>query len=122
MENIELKLVDKRECARGYSVGLFHSSKEAIENAFTVVLFLDNVPYWGYEKLNEYDARNALEDLEILPGPRGDSSWKAVLARCMLKPPINNPPKEFPKVMTTKRTSGVGTWEWLNNLHNLKII
>ncbi len=111
------KCVDRRHCARGYSLAMFTSRAQ---QTCSVVLYLDGVPYWTYQNLSALDASNAMDDLEITPGPRGDSSWRAVLARCLsgvVQPEVI----DMPMVVSSEHAFTVGTWEWVKSLSSLRM-
>lgn len=85
MANSSWMCVDYRECPRGFSIGLFYSLTKSDSQPYAIALYLDRSPYWVYQNLNRQDALTAMEDLEFLEGPRGESSWRAVLSRMEVK-------------------------------------
>lgn len=109
-----LRFLEVRDCPRGYSIGLFVDYSKTVRQAYKVYLFLDSVPYWLYQNLCEYDAMQAMDDLELAPGPRGDSSWKAVLDRVMLN--SQSEPYQTRTIMRKQDKTSIGTWEWVQNL------
>lgn len=111
---------DWRECARGYSIALFKGSDKHSNNNFKIVLLLDKIAYWQYTGLNEADAKSAMDDLELAPGPRGDSSWLSVLARCMLKDKTAAIPAT-PAISVRPERSDIGTWDWVQSLSDIKL-
>jgi hypothetical protein len=115
------KLVELRQMARGYSVARFRTPNTEEDSGFTVALVLDGVPYHVYGPLSKLDSELAVDDLSLLPGPRGDSSIKAVMARCMLKSSAKSP-NPSPTVFSSKLAKGskVGTWEWVQSLSALR--
>lgn len=107
--------IDRRECARGYSIQLLRGMHITNDKPYVITLLLDDKPFWIYRNLSRGDAQPAMDDLQDFPGPRGDSTWKAVLERC------TNPDKALesfsaPRIFLADEDTLVGSWEWLQAL------
>lgn len=107
--------LDVRMCARGYSVVLLQGLHLTHDRPYVITLNLDGLPYWAYDNLTITEATPAMDDLEMSPGPRGDSSWLAVLERC--RSGENSPTGlKSPVVLKDLAKTSIGTWEWVQQI------
>ncbi len=102
-------------CPRNKTVQVMIDLDPLSENQYIVGSYYRGRVYkmTGYKQ--GVNAVVGFEDEALLPGPEGDSSWLAVLARCTGKP-ARPASWDGSAAEYAARFAQVGTWEWVQIL------